>query len=257
MKETRYFYVPEANENSELPDEEAQHALKVLRLSAGDDIVLIDGCGHFYDAEVTATDKRHCHYSIKKVLPQERLWTPHLHMAVAPTKNIDRIEWFVEKAVEIGVDEISFLNCQFSERRNIRTDRIEKIVVSAMKQSRKAWKTQVNEMADFQSFLTRLGSAPVDKYICHCYDENDIVNAILQQQTPQEKDASNTEKELLRDALVNGNNAVVLVGPEGDFSVEEVVRAEMSGFLPVSLGDSRLRTETAALVAVHLMRLFA
>ena len=126
-----------------------------------------------------------------------------------------------------------------------------------MKQSRKAWKTQVNEMADFQSFLTRLGSAPVHKYICHCYDENDIVNAILQQQTPQEKDASNTEKELLRDALVNGNNAVVLVGPEGDFSVEEVIRAEMSGFLPVSLGDSRLRTETAALVAVHLMRLFA
>ena len=257
MKETRFFYIPNAADSSELPEEEAQHALRVLRLTPGDDMMLIDGEGHFYEAEVSATDKKHCHYSIRQVLPQQRLWQPHLHIAVAPTKNIDRIEWMVEKAVEIGVDEISFLNCQFSERRNIRTDRIEKIVVSAMKQSRKAWKTQVNEMVDFHSFLIRMNTAATDKFICHCYDEDDILNAFRQQPTPMSDVVSKATKVLLRDALMKGNNAVVMVGPEGDFSVDEVVRAEMSGFLPVSLGDSRLRTETAALVAVHLMRLFA
>ncbi len=256
MKETRYFFVPQANENTELPDEEAQHALKVLRLTAGDDIVLIDGCGHFYEAEVTATDKRHCHYSIKQVLPQERLWTPHLHIAVAPTKNIDRIEWFVEKAVEIGVDEISFLNCQFSERRNIRTDRIEKIVVAAMKQSRKAWKTQVNELEDFDSFLSRVSRADCDKFICHCYDESDIAKAKQNNGLAMTTAQTNSTKSLLRDVLAKGRHTIVMVGPEGDFSVDEVARAELNGCSSVSLGDSRLRTETAALVAVHLMRLF-
>ena len=257
MKETRFFYVPDATETTLLPDEEALHALKVLRLSTGDDIVLIDGCGHFYDAEVTATDKRHCHYSIKQVLPQERLWMPHLHIAVAPTKNIDRIEWFVEKAVEIGVDEITFLNCQFSERRNIRIDRIEKIVVAAMKQSRKAWKTQVNEMEDFDSFLSRVNDDNVDRFICHCYNEADISVAKQNAQINQNNATSVPEKPLLRDLMAKGRDTVVMVGPEGDFSIDEVVRAEAEGSRPVSLGDSRLRTETAALVAVHLMRLFA
>lgn len=257
MKETRYFYVPEANEKTELPDEEAQHALKVLRLTAGDDIVLIDGCGHFYGAEVTATDKRHCHYSIKQVMPQERLWTSHLHIAVAPTKNIDRIEWFMEKAVEIGVDEISFLNCQFSERRNIRTDRIEKIVVAALKQSRKAWKTKVNEIENFDSFLSRVNENNVDRFICHCYNETDIALAKKGAQINLDAEISVPDKPLLRDLITKGRDTVVMVGPEGDFSIDEVVRAETMGCRPVSLGDSRLRTETAALVAVHLMRLFS
>ena len=256
MKETRYFYVPDAAETTSLPDEEAQHALRVLRLCAGDEIVLIDGCGLFYDAEVTATDKRHCHYSIKQVLPQERLWMPHLHIAVAPTKNIDRIEWFVEKAVEIGVDEISFLNCQFSERRNIRNDRVEKIVVAAMKQSRKAWKTKVNEMEDFSSFIKRVNGIDTHKFICHCYDENDIASLIQSNGWLSDTGMTLPSKLLLRDVLAKNHDAVVMVGPEGDFSVDEVGQAEISGFRPVSLGDSRLRTETAALVAVHLMRLF-
>ena len=255
MKETRYFYTPNALESNELPEEEAQHALRVLRLVAGDDIMLMDGQGTFYEAEVTATDKRHCHYSILRELPQERLWTPWLHIAVAPTKNIDRMEWFVEKAVEIGVDEISFLNCQYSERRNLRIDRMEKIVVSAMKQSRKAWKTQVNEMVDFSSFVQKMKDDDANRFICHCYEESDITQALA-----DKGGASPTmpnRKILLRDALTQGRDAVVLVGPEGDFSIDEVADAEKLGFQPVSLGDSRLRTETAALVAVHLMRLFA
>lgn len=253
MKETRYFYVPDAAVRQELPEEEAQHAIRVLRLEVGEDIMLIDGCGAFYEAEVTATDKRHCHYSIRKTLPQQKLWTPHLHIAVAPTKNIDRVEWFVEKAVEIGVDEISFLNCQFSERRNIRIDRIEKIVVSAMKQSRKAWKTKVNELEDFKSFIKTNGMEYKNRFICHCFDEQDIARSM----NNQYKDCLSHTKPLLRDVITANHDTLVLVGPEGDFSIEEVVLAESTGYQSVSLGDSRLRTETAGLVAVHLMRLFA
>lgn len=268
MKETRYFYVPNASANSELPEEEAQHALRVLRLVAGDSIILIDGEGGFHEAEVTATDKRHCHYSIVRSLPQERLWTPRLHIAVAPTKNIDRMEWFVEKAVEIGVDEISFLNCQFSERRNLRLDRMEKIAISAMKQSRKAWKPVLNDMEDFTSFISRVSTTETDRFICHCYEESDIAAFLQQEGLPaaertmglseEEKlpDSSIQEKRLLSGSLSRDRDTVVMVGPEGDFSIEEVAHAETIGFHPVSLGDSRLRTETAALVAVHLMRLF-
>ena len=145
---------------------------------------------------------------------------------------MDRIEWFAEKATEIGLDEITFLNCRYSERKVIKTERIEKIVVSAVKQSLKARKPVINEMTDFDKFMKMEFSG--DKFIAHCNEG---------------------EKILLKDAIVPGHDSLVLIGPEGDFSNEEVEMAIQKGFKPVSLGKSRLRTETAALVAVHTMNL--
>lgn len=240
MKEERFFYQPDI-ERGELTKEDTQHAVRVLRMTEGDELWLMDGRGSFYQAEITVASNHRCSYRIVNALPQSRAWQGHLHLAVAPTKLNERIEWFAEKATEVGFDELSFLDCRFSERRTIKTERIEKIVVSAMKQSHKAWKPVVNDMQSFKSFVTaeRKGR----KFICHCYDEADI-NAELKGQKP-----------FLLDVLKVGEDATVLVGPEGDFSVEEVRLAEQSGYVPVSLGRSRLRTETAALVAVHLMQI--
>ena len=244
MKEVRFFYVPGAASVNELPEEEAQHAVRVLRMELGDEMMLMDGEGTFYRAVVTEATKKRCFYRIEETLPQERQWQPHLHLAMAPTKNMDRTEWFAEKATEIGFDELTFLRCQWSERTVIKTERIEKILVSAMKQSHKAWKPVLNEMTDFKAFLQEMeerekaGGKPMQKFICHCYEEEDL-----------------GEKVALKDAVRGGEDVLVLVGPEGDFSIDEVKMAVAKGFQSVSLGKSRLRTETAALVAVHIMNL--
>ncbi len=227
------FYTPDIDIRLELPEEEAAHCLRVLRLSQGDKITLTDGKGYFYEAQITATSGKRCLVSIQKKTFQEPLWRGHLHLAMAPTKNMDRTEWLAEKATEIGLDELSFLNCRFSERKVIKTERIEKIVVSALKQSLKARKPQVNEMMTFNKFVQQDFSG--DKFIAHCYKG---------------------EKSLLKDVLSGERDTLVLVGPEGDFSQEEVELALSCGFRPVSLGNSRLRTETAALVASHLMNLY-
>ena len=233
MKEVRYFYVPDAKNQSELPTDEATHALRVLRLKEGDELFLMDGEGAFYRATVSETSSKHCFYEILEHLPQEKTWQRHIHLAIAPTKNIDRMEWMAEKATEIGFDELSFLDCRFSERRQLRVDRIEKIVVSAMKQSRKAWLPSVNDMIPFRKFveMPREGR----KFIAHCYEEIGRQELFpLLSQTPE------TE------------NVTVLVGPEGDFSIEEVRLAMENGYESVSLGTSRLRTETAGLAAVMM-----
>ncbi len=240
MKEVRFFYAPYAAITHELPEEEAQHAVRVLRLDAGDEIMLMDGKGSFYLAEITEATKKRCFYQLKETLPQPRQWQGHLHLAMAPTKNLDRVEWLAEKATEIGFDELTFLNCKFSERKVLKTERIDKILISAMKQSHKAWKPILNEMTDFKDFMKR--DFKGGKFICHCYGE--------------ENDVELGKKVLLKDALKAGEDALVMVGPEGDFSVDEVLEAERNGFQSVSLGESRLRTETAALIAVHLMNLF-
>ena len=236
MKEVRFFYVPDAANCTELPEEEATHALRVLRLKAGDEMMLMDGKGNYYRAEVTLAHTHHCCYAIKDVLPQERQWKGSVHLAIAPTKMMDRIEWMVEKAVEIGVDELSFLDCQFSERRIVKLPRIEKIVISAVKQSRKAWMPQVNEIKSFDDFINTISTE--HKYIAHCYDE--------------------IPRTYLFDALRLSSDtcdAVVMIGPEGDFSIDEVRRAMDKGFKSVHLGTSRLRTETAGLSAVMMMQL--
>ncbi len=245
MKEVRFFYVPNAGAEQELPEEEAQHAVRVLRMETGDEMMLMDGNGTFYRAHVAEATKKRCFYSIDEAIPQPRQWKGHLHLAMAPTKNMDRTEWTCEKATEIGFDELTFLRCKFSERTVIKTERIDKILISATKQSHKAWKPILNDMVDFKTFIEQFSDAtdsntvPKYRFICHCYDEPDL-----------------GEKKLLKDCLVAGEDALVLVGPEGDFSVDEVRMAEAAGFQSVSLGESRLRTETAGLVAVHLMNLF-
>lgn len=220
------FYTPDILTHPELPSEEAQHCIRVLRLSQGDEITLTDGKGCFYKAEITAVSGKRCMVAITETITQERLWPCHLHIAVAPTKNMDRNEWFAEKATEIGVDEFTFLNCRFSERKVIKTERIEKILVSAMKQSLKARLPKLNEMLSFDTFIQQ--DFKGQKFIAHCYEG---------------------EKPLLKDMVRKGEDALVLIGPEGDFSREEVEKAIAKGFIPISLGKSRLRTETAALVA--------
>ena len=236
MKETRYFYVPDPVSVNELPADEASHAVKVLRLVAGDEMMLMDGKGTFYRAIVTMVSNHHCAYAIQEALPQQRPWEGHIHLAIAPTKLVDRIEWMVEKAVEIGVDEITFLDCKFSERRVVKTARLDKIVVSAMKQSRKAWKTVLHEMVSFNDFI----DAGMDgsRYIAHCY---------------MEVERSFLFEELKR--LPVSESVTVMIGPEGDFSIDEVHKAVAHGFRSVHLGSSRLRTETAGLSAIMMSQL--
>lgn len=226
------FYTPDISTRLELPEEEAAHCLRVLRLRPGDEVCLTDGKGAFYRAAIDTVAGKRCTVRLLETKPQEQGWQGYLHIALAPTKNIDRTEWFAEKATEIGVNELSFLNCRFSERRVLKLDRIERIVVSAMKQSLKASMPLLDEMADFSRFVRR--DFEGQKFIAHCHEG---------------------EKPLLRDMVRPGERALVLIGPEGDFSPEEVEEAVGRGFQPVSLGRSRLRTETAALVALHTLHL--
>ena len=253
MKEVRYFYVPEAATQVELPAEEATHALRVLRLKGGDEIFLMDGEGSFYRAEVTAASSKRCLYEIKETMPQERAWKGHIHLAIAPTKMMERIEWMAEKATEIGFDELSFLNCQFSERKVVKTPRIDKIVISAVKQSHKAWKPVVNELESFKDFIQT--PRPGRKFICHCYEEiekKDFFREIFSLSNGADaKSASSSASADTKDASSSAD-ITVLVGPEGDFSIDEVRLALENGYESVSLGTSRLRTETAGLEAVHM-----
>jgi 16S rRNA (uracil1498-N3)-methyltransferase len=236
MKEARYFFVPDAAHQTELPADEAMHALRVLRLKGGDEIFLMDGVGNYYRAQVTIAATHHCYYEILEHLPQEPEWTGHLHLAIAPTKMMERMEWFAEKATEIGVDEISFLNCKFSERRLLKMPRMEKIVISAVKQSHKAWNPVLHEMMPFKDFIRQPREGR--KFIAHCYDQiprTYLFDELRQSAAPEE--------------------LTVMIGPEGDFSLDEVQDAIAAGYQSVHLGTSRLRTETAGLSAVMMMRL--
>lgn len=257
MKEVRYFYVPDAANQVELPAEEATHALRVLRLKGGDEIFLMDGEGSFFRAEVTAASSKRCLYEIKEEMPQQRAWKGHIHLAIAPTKMMERIEWMAEKATEIGFDELSFLNCQFSERKVVKTPRIDKIVISAVKQSHKAWKPVVNELISFKDFIQT--PRPGRKFICHCYEEvekkdffTEISGILNEAHAPTESPTADVATAASESPTADAADITVLVGPEGDFSIDEVRLALENGYESVSLGTSRLRTETAGLVAVHM-----
>ncbi len=230
MGETHYFYDPEVL--GQLPADEARHAVRVLRLGAGERVRLVDGRGGSYDAELTDTGGGRCAYTIVETTEQPKAWLGHLHLAVAPTKLGDRVDWLVEKATELGIDEFTFLACHFSERRRVNTDRLERILVSAMKQSHKARKPRLNGMEDFAAFVERERAG--GKYICHCHEG---------------------DKPHLLNALTRGEDTTVLVGPEGDFDGKEVELALRRGYTAVSLGHSRLRTETAAIAATHIMQI--
>jgi len=240
------FYAPDIATNKQLPDTEAHHCLKVLRMKQGDTLRLTDGKGNFYDAEIAEIGNRgivgqarndktlnYCKVNLLEAIPQPPLWKGKIEIALAPTKNADRIEWFVEKATEIGIDKISFLRCHFSERKEISPERIMKIMISAMKQSGKAQIPVLQTITGFKDFIRQDFAG--QKFIAHCYEE---------------------EKKLLAQAYNKNENVLILIGPEGDFSEEEVGLAKKSGFVPISLGNSRLRTETAALTAcqtVHIV----
>ncbi len=242
MKEQHLFYAPDLLQTAQLPEEEAAHALRVLRMKEGDSIWMTDGKGTFFDGSITlAGSGKHpqCCIDVHTSHTWAQPWAASIAIAVAPTKNMDRMEWFTEKATEIGLNAFHFLECANSERKVLKTERIEKIVVSATKQSHKAIKPQVEGLTRFRDFITQPFDG--DKFIAHCYAPTDI--------------APQSEKPFLFDVLAKARPALVLIGPEGDFSIDEVRAAEAAGFRSVHLGESRLRTETAALVAVQLMNL--
>lgn len=228
-KETDFlFFAPDIRITHQLPEQESRHCVKVLRMTEGDNIMVVDGKGHLFECTIVQAHHKHTAVSINKETSTSKTWSFNLHIAFAPTKNMDRNEWFTEKATEIGIDRISPLLCHFSERKEMRQDRLEKTAVSAMKQSKQTNVPQIDEMTSFESFVKQ----PFDgqKYIAHCY---------------------NNEKNPLTKVYKKEQNALVLIGPEGDFSEKEVEMAIENGFTPISLGDNRLRTETACLVACH------
>lgn len=232
MKQPPLLYAPEANNTGLLPPEEAHHALRVLRLGVGEEVTLIDGSGTFHHAKIVEGTNHTCRYTITGSKTWHKPWMGHIHLAIAPTKNADRMEWLVEKAVEIGIDELTLLLTEYCERKTFRTDRLEKIAVSAMKQSLKATLPRINPLTPFGDFLATTHADAA--FICHCHGE-------------YERTDLRTER--------CGGSRLVLIGPEGDFSAEEVNAALARGYRSASLGESRLRTETAGLVAVHLMHL--
>ena len=224
------FYTPDIASVRELPEEESHHCVKVLRLAEGEELMLTDGAGTFYRAVVTLAHPKRCAVDIVETIPAPPAWGFRLHIAISPTKNLDRVEWFAEKCTEIGIDAITPLCCRYSERREMKVERIRKILISAMKQSLKAVCPQLDEMTDFKSFVRRPFDG--DKFIAHCQGH---------------------ERVLLSQACTAGRDTLVLIGPEGDFSPEEIELALSCGFRPISLGDSRLRTETAGVAACHTL----
>jgi 16S rRNA (uracil1498-N3)-methyltransferase len=227
------FYTPDLQGlNYTLDETESKHCIRVLRLSVNDNIQLIDGKGGFYIAKIIDPNPKKCKVEIIKSQQEFGKRNHYLHIAIAPTKNMDRLEWFVEKATEIGIDEITLLLCEHSERKVVKTDRLEKIAVAAMKQSLKAYKPIINELTAIKDLLKRNFDGM--RFIAHCEDN---------------------QKNLLKTAYVKGKNTLILIGPEGDFSIEEIKLAKENQFTEISLGNSRLRTETAGIIACHAINL--
>lgn len=227
------FYLPELAEGGiALSDAERKHCTQVLRHQEGDTIRLVDGKGHAAEARITGVDKRMLHLHIGAVRREARDPAVCLHLAIAPPKNTTRFEWLLEKATEIGVRRITPLVSQRSERRKGRFDRWEKVLVAAMKQSGRSWLPELAEATPLSALLE--SAEEHGRYIAHCGEGRRVP---------------------LWQALVPKMDAVVCIGPEGDFSAQELAQAKAAHFVPVSLGDARLRTETAGLVALQWMNL--
>ena len=225
------FYLENPENEIILSAQESKHATKVLRKKEGDILNFTDGKGGFHKAEITAADSRKCRLQIISSEQKPKQHNYHLHIAIAPTKNMDRFEWFLEKATEIGIDEITPIICSRSERKVIKTERGNRILISAMKQSLKYHLPKLNEAISLTKFIKQ--DFEDAKYIAHCEDgeKNEL------------KTVNKTEKYL------------ILIGPEGDFSPKEIELALQNQFKAVSLGTSRLRTETAGIVAVHTINI--
>ena len=225
------FFTENTNDEFILPSEESKHITKVLRKKEGDKINFTDGKGNLIIAEITTSDIRKTRVKVIEKIEKEKQHNYYLHIAISPTKNIDRFEWFLEKSCEIGIDEITPIICERSERKIVKTERCNKILLSAMKQSLKYHLPKLNEGTSFKDFIKQ--DFEGSKYIAHC-DKG-------------EKTELRKEKK--------GNRILILIGPEGDFYLTEIEKSIQHNFNPISLGNSRLRTETAAIVAVHTINI--
>ena len=228
------FFAPDIATTLTLPEEESRHCVRVLRLAEGDEIEVIDGKGTLYRCRIAIAHNKHC---AVEILSQEHCmphWGAKIELAVAPTKNLDRIEWMAEKCTEMGIDRITPLLCTHSERKVLKTDRLHKILVAAMKQSLKAQLPQLDELTPIKDVINEDFSG--QRFIAYC-DES----------LPRE------ERKSLPQVYDPNKDAIVMIGPEGDFDPHEVEAALNAGFIPVTLGKSRLRTETAAMTAVAMM----
>ncbi|TKC56858.1 16S rRNA (uracil(1498)-N(3))-methyltransferase [Pedobacter hiemivivus] len=222
------FYTPDISSNEYvLNEEESKHCTKVLRLGTGAMVYLIDGIGGLYKAEITGEHKKHVSLKVVEAKHEYNKRNHHLHIAIAPTKNIDRLEWFLEKATEIGIDEITPVICDRSERKIVKEDRLYKVITSAVKQSLQAYHPVLNPQISLSTFLKQANDSV--KMIAHCLD-NEPRQFIAEVTRPKER-------------------YTILIGPEGDFTGAEIELALQSGYKPLTLGNTRLRTETAALAA--------
>jgi 16S rRNA (uracil1498-N3)-methyltransferase len=224
------FYTPDiaaAATHYSLTEEESKHAIRVLRLQNGDTLNLVDGRGGMYTAHIIDPHPKKTLLAITERQYEFGKRNHYLHIAVAPTKNIERLEWFLEKATEIGIDEVSLIQCQRSERKDAKVERLDKIITSAVKQSIKAYHPQLNSMQPFSKLVSQFHEG--QKFIAHCLPGEDKVSLASQLQLQ--------------------GSCLILIGPEGDFTEKEIAEALQSGFKPITLGESRLRTETAALEA--------
>jgi len=228
------FYSPDIDKKTihfSFSKEESRHIIRVLRKKEGDILHITNGKGYLFRAEINHANEKKCMVNILRVEKHQKTWNYYLHIAIAPTKMNDRFEWFLEKATEIGIDEITPIICDNSERKILKTDRMQKVLVSAMKQSLKYNLPKLNEPVKFPNILTTNSS--VVKFIAHCDDP----------------DQKNTLKKLLDP----DQDILVLIGPEGDFSPKEITNALQHKFIPLSLGASRLRTETAGIVVCNIL----
>jgi 16S rRNA (uracil1498-N3)-methyltransferase len=224
------FYAPDiTGEYYTLDERESKHIVRVLRMGKGSEIKLIDGKGNLYDGIVSDPDQRACKIRIIRIFKGFEERNYRLHIAISPLKNPERFEWFLEKSVEIGIDEITPIICHNTEKQGSKPERLNNIIVSAMKQSLKARDTRLNAACTFSEFINTLRNGTL--MIAHC---NDV-----------------TGRKGVGEACQKGNDAVILIGPEGDFSEEEIKEAGNHGYIPVHLGKSRLRTETAGVAACH------
>jgi 16S rRNA (uracil1498-N3)-methyltransferase len=222
------FYTPDLSSDTfTLNEEESRHCSKVLRLGLGDVVHLIDGRGGLFEAEISAISKKNVQLKVVRKQSEFGKRNHHLHIAIAPTKNIDRLEWFLEKATEIGIDEITPLICDRSERKIVKEERLDKVITSAVKQSLTAYHPLLNQATTFSDLMKR--EFVGERLIAHCIDDS--------------------AKQFISDMVSKYQSYLVLIGPEGDFTPAELNAALQNGFKPVTLGTTRLRTETAALAA--------
>lgn len=225
------FFNPELQHNSTsivFDKEESRHIVRVLRKKEGDTLHITNGKGDLFTAEIQFANDKKCNATLINVQSHKKTWDFYVHIALAPTKNNDRTEWFLEKATEMGIDEITPIICHHSERRNIKLDRFEKIIQSAMKQSLKYHQPVLNQPIGFSEFMAQHSNEIC--CIAHCEEG---------------------PKKTLKDHVKPKENVIILIGPEGDFSPQEIAMAIKQKYQPISLGASRLRTETAALVALQ------